>query len=88
MTESWLSLDVRDDNLLISNFDPPYRKDRADRYGGGVAIYVRSGLNYVRPPDLITGELEALCVEIILKSHNLLLCGVYRPLNTKMHIGI
>ena len=32
--------------------------------------------------DLITGELEALCVEIILKSHKLLLFGVYRPPNT------
>ena len=82
ITESWLNPDVRDDDLLISNFDPPYRKDRADRPGGGVAMYVRSGINYVRRPDLITGELEALCVEIILKSHKLLLCGVYRPPNT------
>ena len=82
ITESWLNPDVRDDDLLISNFDPPYRKDKADRPGGGVTMYFRSGINYVRRADLITGELEALFVEIILKSHKLLLCGVYRPPNT------
>ena len=33
---------------LISNFEPPYRKDRRDRIGGGVAIYIRTGIQAVR----------------------------------------
>ena len=66
-TETWLKPDTCDDDLLISNFDIPYRNDRTDRPGGGVAIDVKTGLNCVRRPDLISGDLEALCIEIILK---------------------
>ena len=29
---------------MIPNFDTPYRKDRNDRPGGGVAIYIKSGI--------------------------------------------
>lgn len=32
--------------------------------------------------NLIYGDLEALCIEISSKSHNFLLCGIYRPPNS------
>lgn len=80
-TETWLKPDISDDDLHISNFDIPYRNDRTDRPGGGVAIYVKTGLNCVCRSDLISGNLESLCIEIILKKHKLLLCGIYRPPN-------
>ena len=81
-TETWLSPKTTDDDLLISNFSRPYRRDRIDRPGGGVAIYIRHGLHSVLRSDLINGNIEAISVEIRLKNHKLLLCGVYRPPNS------
>lgn len=81
-TETWLKPVNRDDDLRISNFDIPYRKDRTDRPGGGVAIYVKTGLNCICRSDLINGELEALCIELIIKNHKLLVCGIYRSPNS------
>ena len=70
ITESWLSRKTTDDDLLISNFSRPYRKDRIDRPGGGVAIYIRHGLHSILRSDLISCDIEAVCVEIILIKHN------------------
>ena len=58
------------------------RKDRS-RNGGGVCIYLRSSINYIiRQVDLISSELEAVCVEII-KPHSrpFLVTTIYRPPN-------
>ena len=82
ITETWLTPRTSDEDLLISNFSRPYRKDRIGRPGGGVAIYIKQGLHSVPRSDLIYGDIEAICVEIILKKHKLLLCGVYRPPNS------
>ncbi len=51
-TETWLTPTTPDNDLLISNFNPPFRCDRPDRQGGGVAIYVREGLTAIRRLDL------------------------------------
>ena len=64
----WFKL--RNEDLLISNFSRPYRKDRIGRPGGGVAIYIKQGFHSVPRSDLINGDIEAICVEIILKTIN------------------
>ena len=43
-SEMWLKPVIGNDTILIENFLPPFRKDRSDRIGGGVAIYVRETL--------------------------------------------
>ena len=55
------------------------RKDRS-RNGGGVCIYLRSSINYIIRQDLISSELEAVCVEMI-KPHSrpFPVTTVYRP---------
>ena len=70
---------------MIPNCDAPYRKDRNDRTGGGVAIYIKSGIlshkltsNY--------GDLEGLRVEIYIRNHKFLLCGIYRPQNAGIEL--
>ena len=57
------------------------RKDRS-RNGGGVCIYLRSSINYIIRQDLISSELEAVCVEMI-KPHSrpFLVTTIYRPPN-------
>ena len=61
---------------------PPFRKDRSDRIGGGVAIYVRETLACKQRQDLEINELEAKWVEIIVKSRKILIGAFYRPPNS------
>lgn len=81
-TETWLSPQTSNDDIRITNFDTPYRKDRQGRLGGGVAVYIRTGLRSLERHDIIIGDIEALCIEVSIQSHKLLLCGFYRPPNT------
>ena len=64
-----------------TEFCPPYRKDREDRLGGGVAIYIKSGIAPHKQMNLIDSDIEALCVEMIVRGHIFLLAGFYRPPN-------
>ena len=50
--------------------------------GGGVCIYLRSSINYKIRSDLISSDLEAVCVEIT-KPHSrpFIVTTVYRPPN-------
>lgn len=78
-TETWLSPNTPDEDLRIANFSLPYRCDRTARVGGGVAIYVRDGINVDFRQDLHINRLEAVWVEIIIHSKKLLVGGIYRP---------
>ena len=71
---------------MIPKFDAPYRKDRKDRPGGGVAIYIKSGISSHKLTNLIHGDLEGLCVEINIRNHKFLLCGIYRPKNAGIEL--
>ena len=77
-TETWLSPRISNGDICIPNFNPPYRKDRLGRQGGGVAIYTRIRIPSIERQDLLYYDLEAICLEVILKSHKYLVCGVYR----------
>ena len=81
-TETWLSPQINNDDILITNFNRPYRKDSLGRLGSGVAIYTRVGISSVERTDLLYNDLEAVCIEITLQSHKILLCGYYRPPNS------
>ena len=84
-TESWLNPNISNNDIRIANFDPPYKKDRDNRIGGGVAIYVRTGITSTRRDDMIHGDIEAICIEVSIRNHNLLLCGIYRPPNSGLN---
>ena len=81
-SETWLSPDVSNDNLSITNFNPPFRCDRVGRPGGGVAIYVRDGITATERPDLSVNGVEAIWIEIQLSRKKLLVGGFYRPPNS------
>jgi hypothetical protein len=78
-TETWLSPNISDDDIMISNFTKPYRADRIGRLGGGVAIYIRDTLISKECYDLRIAGLETLWVEIKIDKHTFLLGGFYRP---------
>ena len=58
LTEPWLTPNRKNDEIMIPNFDIPYRKDRNDRVGGGVAIYIKSGISLHKARNLIDNEIE------------------------------
>ena len=82
LTETGLTPNRKNDEIMIPNFDIPYRKDRYDRVGGGVAIYIKSGISLHKSCKLIDNEVEGLCVEVNVRNHKFLLCGIYRPPNS------
>ena len=55
-TESWLPTHISNEDIKLTNFSPPYRTDRNDRQGGGVAIYVKEVLQPWHRPGLISGK--------------------------------
>ncbi|MEW8544385.1 MAG: reverse transcriptase family protein [Candidatus Thiodiazotropha sp.] len=81
-SESWLKPEIRDESINIDNFLPPFRADRCGRPGGGVIIYVRDSFLCKRRPDLEIQGLEAVWIEIRVKSKNILIGGFYRPPNS------
>lgn len=81
-TETWLSPNTTNYDVNIPNFGPPYRKDREDRLGGGVAIYIKSGVALHKQVNLVDNNIEALCVEVNVRGHKFLLAGFYRPPNS------
>jgi hypothetical protein len=46
-TETWLNTNVANQNISLDNFQSPFRKDRVDRLGGGVTIYVKNDYHVV-----------------------------------------
>lgn len=78
-TETWLSASVSDSQLHIPNFSQPFRCDRKDRIGGGVAIYVRDSLHVTERQDLHINGLEAIWLEVRVNQRTLLIGGIYRP---------
>ena len=66
INETKLDGSVSDNQVFLQGFNDPIRNDRSvnGRYGGGVCIYIRSGLNFKRRPDLLHDKLELMSVEI------------------------
>ncbi len=78
-TETWLSQTTSNEDILIPNFNPPFRCDRQNRIGGGVAMYVRDSLYAKQRNDLSINGLESLWIELHIDHRKLLLGGIYRP---------
>ncbi|MEW8546213.1 MAG: reverse transcriptase family protein [Candidatus Thiodiazotropha sp.] len=81
-SETWLKPVIKNESILIENFSPPFRKDRSDRVGGGVAIYVRDTITCKERQDLEINGLEAKWIEIIVRSRKVLIGAFYRPPNS------
>ena len=83
LSETWLDDTVLDADLAIDGFTL-LRKDRQNRTGGGVAMYVKHDITFSDRPDLSTSdESEIVWVEIVTTQNcpNVLLACVYRPPN-------
>ena len=78
VTEAWLKDFFLDSEILDTGYTI-FRRDRAERKGGGVLIAVKDNLNCRRRSNLETG-LEMLCVELNLAcSSKIVISAIYRP---------
>ncbi len=79
VTESHLDDSIPDSLVSVCGYNV-LRRDRKGGPGGGVCIYIRNDLNYLRRLDLEKDEIETLVIEIFIKySKSLLVSVVYRP---------
>ena len=84
LNETRLDSSVVNGEIEIPGYDI-VRHDR-DRSGGGVAMYIRSHIPYIRN-DLFPDNLELICVEIKkLKSKPLLITTWYRSPNSSVEL--
>ena len=70
INETRLDSSIKDEEVELSGYKI-IRRDR-NRFGGGVALYVRNSINVNFRSDLSTDKLEAISIEIIKPKINLL----------------
>ena len=80
-TETHLDDNVNTSELVINNYEIPYRLDRTN-HGGGLLAYIAKGIMSCRRPDLENKEDEVIWFEVTLNSAKFLVSVVYRPPNT------
>lgn len=84
LSETWLNKEIPNENLILPNFSPPFRRDRDDNHGG-VAVYVRNNLFCKERPDLAVEGLECIWIETRLCQESLLVGTFYRPPDSRAH---
>jgi len=62
--ETWLNPDIASNSIYLDNFQTPFRRDRLDRQGGDVAVYVNKHMHAERTHDLEVRGLENVWSEI------------------------
>ena len=79
-TESWLNETYDNKDVAIDGYHPPQRCDRVGKSGGGVAVYVIDGFDFMRRTDIETPDIESVWIEMKPRnSKPILICTVYRP---------
>ena len=78
-TETWLNQSVLQEDIQLHSYCLPERKDRRGDSHGGVIIYVKDTLHYVRRNDLEINDVECLWIDVTLKHKHVLFGVFYRP---------
>ncbi|XP_053380636.1 uncharacterized protein LOC128548935 [Mercenaria mercenaria] len=82
-SETWLSSSDLSDDIRFRGFHAPERRDRKGDSHGGVIVYVKDSLHYIRRPDLEPTDLECIWVEVSFTHSKRVLIGTfYRPPNS------
>ena len=84
ITETWLTKNILDSEILLSNEFNIFRKDRETSRGGGVLLAVRSSFfSSIQQIDIPT-DLEFVCCEVTTKNDKFILASCYRPTNSNI----
>ena len=80
LSETHITASQSNDKLYTISGYNFEKRDRTVGKGGGVAVYIKNTVNYVRRTDLESEKLENIVIEIILTtSKNVLINTHYRP---------
>ena len=79
LTESKLDDTVHESNFTIPGFNTEHR--HRTKAGGGVLVFVKDTLPYVRMNKLENPNLEHLCVDVIVDKKRYCINTIYRPPN-------
>ena len=85
-SETWLTNNINDKDILFSNYHAPFRKDRSTDAHGGILIYVSDKLFAKRRFDLEIPCIECIWLEIKTKNKSILFSTFYRPPNSTANI--
>ena len=81
-SETWLNPSVTKDDISLLSYHPPERKDRVADSHGGVIIYIKDHIHYVRRADLEPIGVECVWIELTLSHKHILFGLFYRPPNS------
>ena len=79
VTETWLNENDSVNSTNIKGYHSAIRKDRQDRIGGGVAIFIKNNLAAEHVGDLDVPGLEAVWAVVNTGRHRILVGVIYRP---------
>lgn len=80
LSETWLNDSCSDDMVAIDNYTFVRRDRSPSTTGGGTVTYIHSSIAYSTRQDLVTEDVECICIELSLPfTAPLLLLNVYRP---------
>ena len=78
VNETWCDNTVSDSEIELPGFTL-LRRDRC-RNGGGIALYVKNGIDFKRRDDLCDKSLECIWIELIpVNRRPIFVCAVYNP---------
>lgn len=85
-SESWLTPDIDDSDIMIDGFHKPLRFDRSNKKGGGIIAYISNSVYFKPRPEFIVNGLECIWFETCLKGKRLLIGTFYRPPDSDLSI--
>ena len=78
VNETFCDSSISDSEINLPDYSI-VRRDR-NRHGGGVAMYIRNSLTFIRRNDLETDDVEAIWIEMKCKQRQPVIIGsIYRP---------
>jgi hypothetical protein len=78
ISETFLNTDIVDNVVQIPNFSF-VRKDRPNRAGGGLLVYISDRVTYKRRLDIEADNVESVWIQVCVPNHRpQLICFVYR----------
>ena len=78
VNETFCDISISDSEINLPDYSI-VRRDR-NRHGGGVAMYIRNSLTFIRRNDLETDDVEAIWIEMKCKQRQPVIIGsIYRP---------
>ena len=82
LTETWLSENVSNDEVMFQNYQVLFRKDRIANSYGGVIVCVKDNSPCQRRLDLEIDGVECIWLELTLRNKTVLFSVFYRPPNS------